>query len=384
MAIAPRLPARAVPRPQTDALRLFPTRSSRNLTFALALGVAAFPLLVTSDAWLSVLLFVGATAIGALGLNLLTGFTGQVSLGHAFFLGLGAYTACYLGNPTGGDPAGRGLPLLVWLPAAAVVPALVGLAVGPAALRLKGNYLAVVSLGLVFLGAHVFKEWETVTGGSDGTTVAPSMTLGPVDFNGIGGLTRNQSLFILVWGIVGVAALACKNLVRSRPGRAMQAVRDREVAAEVIGVSLARYKLGAFTISSALAGLSGALYAVVLTHIEPGTWSLPLSIQFVAMVIVGGIGTTMGGILGALFIGALPEVVKHHSHKIPFVAHTASEKGLSLPQLNEVLFGLSIVLFLVLEPRGLAALWLRAKARFRAGRPPTGIDRLPTPHAAET
>ncbi len=367
MALAlPRLANRDMVVSPAQALRLFPGRWSRNLTLALVVGIAAFPLAVTSDLWLSVLLFVGATAVGALGLNLLTGFTGQVSLGHAFFLGLGAYTACYLGNPPGGEPAGRGLPLLVWLPAAAVVPALVGLVVGPAALRLKGNYLAVVSLGLVFLGAHVFKEWESVTGGSDGTSVLPSLAVGPVDFAGIGTLTRNQSLFFLVWAIVGISTLACKNLVRSRPGRAMQAVRDRDVAAEVVGVSLARYKVGAFTISSGLAGLSGALYAVVLTYIEPGTWSLPLSIQFVAMVIVGGIGTTMGGVLGALFIGALPKLVEHHSGSIPFVARSATEEGLSLPQLNQILFGLSIVLFLVLEPRGLAALWLRAKAYLRA------------------
>lgn len=363
MAVAlPRLANREMALSQADALRLFPTRWSRNLTLALVVATAAFPFLVTSDFWLTVLLFVGATAVGALGLNLLTGFTGQVSLGHAFFLGVGAYTACYLGNPADGVPAGRGLPLVVWLPAAAVVPALIGLAVGPAALRLKGNYLAVVSLGLVFLGAHVFKEWDSVTGGSDGISVAPSLDLGPIDFAGIGDLSRNQSLFFLVWAVVGASTLVCKNLVRTRPGRAMQAVRDRDVAAEVIGVSLARYKLGAFTISSGLAGLSGALYSVVLTYIEPATWSLPLSIQFVAMVIVGGIGTTMGGVLGALFIGALPEVVKRYSESIPFVAQTATEEGLSLPQLNQILFGLSIVLFLVLEPRGLAVLWLRAKA----------------------
>jgi branched-chain amino acid transport system permease protein len=196
--------------------------------------------------------------------------------------------------------------------------------------------------------------------------VAPDLSLGPVDFAQLGGLTRNQSLFFLVWALVGLTVLASKNLVRTRPGRAMQAVRDRDVAAEVIGVSLARYKLGAFAISSGLAGISGALYAVVLTYIEPGTWSLPLSIQFVAMVIVGGIGTTMGGVLGALFIGALPELVKHYSDKIPFVAQTATEEGLSLPQLNQILFGLSIVLFLVLEPRGIAALWLRAKGYLRS------------------
>lgn len=363
MALAlPRLRNREMPLSRSDELRLFPTRWSRNLTILLAVGVLAFPLAVQSEFWTSVLLFVGATAIGALGLNLLTGFTGQVSLGHAFFLGVGAYTASYLGN----EETGLGLPLVVWLPFTVVVPAVLGIVVGPAALRLKGNYLAVVSLGLVFLGAHVFKEWEAVTGGSNGMNVSPSLDVGPLDFGGIGSLSRNQSLYFLVWPLVGLSALVCKNLVRSRPGRAMQAVRDKDVAAEVIGVSLARYKVGAFAISSGLAGLSGALYAVVLTFVVPDNWNLPLSIQFVAMVIVGGIGTTMGGILGALFIGALPEVVKHYSDSIPFIAHSASEGGLSLPQLNQILFGLSIVLFLVLEPRGLAALWLRAKAYLRA------------------
>jgi len=359
----PRLKNREMSLSHADDLRLFPTRWSRNLTLALIAGVAVFPLVVRNEFWITVLLFVGATAVGALGLNLLTGFTGQVSLGHAFFLGVGAYTACYLGNPS---PDGKGLPLLLWLPMTAIVPALLGAIVGPAALRLKGNYLAVVSLGLVFLGAHVFKEWDSVTGGNDGLSVAPSLSIGPLDFAGIGSLTRNQSLYFLVVILVAVTALLCKNLVRTRPGRAMQAVRDRDVAAEVIGVSLARYKVGAFAISSGLAGVSGALYAVVLTYIEPGTWGLPLSIQFVAMVIVGGIGTTMGGILGALFIGALPEMVKHYSDKIPFVAQSASDGGLSLPQLNQILFGLSIVLFLILEPRGIAALWLRAKGYLKS------------------
>jgi branched-chain amino acid transport system permease protein len=364
MALAlPRLRNREMSLSHADDLRLFPTRWSRNFTMVLLLLAIAFPLFIATEFWVSVFVFVGATAIGALGLNMLTGFTGQVSLGHAFFLGVGAYTACYLGNPS---PDGRGLPMIVWLPLAVLIPAVLGIVVGPAALRLRGNYLAVVSLGLVFLGAHVFKEWESVTGGSNGVSVAPDLTIGPLDFAGIGSLSKNQSLFFLVWTLVGITALLCKNIVRSRPGRAMQAVRDKDVAAEVIGVSLARYKLGAFAISSGLAGLSGALYGVGLGFIEPGTWNLPLSIQFVAMVIVGGIGTTMGGILGALFIGALPKLVEHYSDKIPFVAQTASEGGLSVSQLNQVLFGLSIVLFLVLEPRGLAALWLRAKGYLRA------------------
>ena len=179
-------------------------------------------------------------------------------------------------------------------------------------------------------------------------------------------LDRRQSLYFLIWPLLGIAALLCKNIARSRPGRAMQAVRDRDVAAEVIGVRIARYKLGAFALSSGLAGISGAMYAIVLAYITPGTWSLPLSIQFVAMIIVGGVGTIMGGIVGALFIGALPRLVERYSDSIPFVAHSASEDGLSIFQLNQIIFGVLIIVFLIVEPHGLSALWMRLKAYLKS------------------
>ena len=348
-----------------DDLRLFPSRQSRLALAALLVAGVLFPLSIKSEFWLSVFDYAGIAAIGAMGLNLLTGYTGQVSLGHAFFLGVGAYSAVFFGGH-------HGLPLPVWLLAAAAAGGVVGALVGPFALRLRGNYLAVVSLGLVFLGLHIFRNWTSVTGGPGGTSVQAPLKLGPIDFAHleIGNYvyTRNQGFFLLVWGLVAVVALLAKNVVRTRPGRNMQAVRDRDVAAEVIGVSLARTKVGAFVVSSALAAMAGALFGAYQQFVQPDGWDLFLSIQYIAIIIVGGVGTIFGAILGALFIGAVPQLVDHYSKSIPFVSTSASGSGFHLTvfQLNQIIFGVLIVVFLVLEPRGLAALWLRLKAYFKA------------------
>jgi branched-chain amino acid transport system permease protein len=346
-----------------EELRLFRTRGQQVGIAALIVGFIAFPFVVKGDFWLSVVDYAGVAAIGAIGLNLLIGYTGQVSLGHAAFLGLGAYTAAYVGGQ-------HNLPIFVWLPMAAALGGLVGAIVGPFALRLRGNYLAVISLGLVFLGQHLFQNWDSVTGGAGGTAVTSPVKVGPLDFNnleiGSKTFTRNQGWFYLLWFFVGVVALLAKNIVRSRPGRAMQAVRDRDVAAEVIGVSLARYKVGAFAISSAMAALGGALFGAYQQFVEPGGWDIFLSIQYIAFIIVGGVGTIFGSVLGALFVGAVPQLVDRFSDSIPFVVQSASDEGLTVPELNGIIFGLLIVLFLVLEPRGLAAVWLRLKAYFKA------------------
>jgi branched-chain amino acid transport system permease protein len=348
-----------------DDLRLFKSRWSRTAVFGLLILMVVFPLTYTDDFWIGVLDSAGIAAIGAIGLNLLTGFAGQVSLGHAFFIGVGAYSAVYFGGQ-------HGWPLPLWLLAAAVVGGLLGAVIGPFALRLRGNYLAVVSLGLVFLGIHVFKNFESVTGGPGGTSVTPPVTLGPVDFGhlSIGGYsyTRNQGYFLLIWPLVALVALLAKNIVRSRPGRALQAVRDRDVAAEVIGVSLARYKISAFVVSSALASLAGALFGAYGQFVTPeNSFNLDLSILYIAIIIVGGVGTIFGSILGAIFVGAVPEVVAKFSDRIPLVSSGGgSGFHLTVFQLNRMIFGVLIVLFLVLEPRGLAAVWLRIKAYFRA------------------
>jgi branched-chain amino acid transport system permease protein len=147
----------------------------------------------------------------------------------------------------------------------------------------------------------------------------------------------------------------------------MQAVRDRDVAAEVIGVSLARYKIGAFVLSSALAAMAGALFGVYQQYVEPdSSFGLTVSIQYVAMIIVGGIGTLFGSVLGAVFVGAVPKLVSEYSGSIPFVDEAGTGTGLTVFQLNQVIFGVLIITFLIFEPRGLAAVWLRVKAYFRA------------------
>jgi branched-chain amino acid transport system permease protein len=349
-----------------DDVRLFKTRWARTAIIALIVFGIVFPLSYTNDFWIGVLDSAGIAAIGAIGLNLLTGYAGQVSLGHAFFIGVGAYSAVFFGGQ-------HGWPLPLWLLAAAVVGGLLGAIIGPFALRLRGNYLAVVSLGLVFLGIHVFKNWESITGGPGGTGVTPPLKLGPVDFAhlSIGNeqYTRNQGFFLLIWFLVGVVALLAKNIVRTRPGRALQAVRDRDVAAEVIGVSLARYKISAFVLSSALAALAGGLFGAYSQFVTPeNSFNLDLSILYIAIIIVGGVGTIFGSILGAIFVGAVPEVVSKFSNHIPLVAKGTGGSGFHLTvfQLNRMIFGALIVLFLVVEPLGLAAVWLRIKAYFRA------------------
>jgi branched-chain amino acid transport system permease protein len=172
-------------------------------------------------------------------------------------------------------------------------------------------------------------------------------------------------MFWLVWAVVAIVALLAKNLVRSRAGRAMQAVRDRDLSAEVIGVNLARYKVGAFAWSSAFAALSGALYGIVTNRLETNIFTLFLSITFVAMLIIGGVGTIFGSVLGALLVsGGQQFIARNNSNALfdPLIIASPGDSGyFSIGEFNNILFGLFIVVFLMFEPRGLAALWLRAK-----------------------
>lgn len=343
---------------------------SRGMKIGMILLLVLYLLIPNSldDFWIGVLNYCAIFAIGGIGLNLLTGYTGQVSLGHAFFIGCGAYAAAWFGGE-------QGWPMIVWLPLAALVGGVLGGVIGPVALRLHGNYLAIVTIGLLFLGEHIFTEWDAVTGGGRGTAVDASLALGPLDFTNLKlfGTTfsRDQGLFFLLWGVVALTALIAKNMVRTRPGRAMQAIRDRDVAAEVVGVSLLRYKVGAFAVSSAMAAVAGAFYgAAIQRFVSPvefgGTLGLVLSITFVAVIIVGGMGTVFGSILGALVVGALPRVIQNFSGDIPFLSTSPTDDGiLSVASFNNMLFGALIVVFLLVEPRGLAALWMRAKAWFK-------------------
>ncbi|PXY31567.1 branched-chain amino acid ABC transporter permease [Prauserella muralis] len=355
---------RNVVRGYADELRLFGTPAARAGLVAMVVVFLVLPTVVQDDFWLSVLIYVGITAFGAIGLNLLTGYCGQISLGHAFFIGAGAYVAARIGGELG-------LPLPVWLLAAAVLGAALGGLVGPFALRLRGHYLAIVTLGLVFIGEHLWRNLTGITGGNSGTPVTAGASLGPVDFGALNLFgevySRNQGWFWLVWGLVALVALLAKNLVRTRPGRALQAVRDRDQAAEVIGVRAGRYKIGAFMLSSAIAATAGALFGAYQQFVSPDEWNLLLSIQYIAIVIVGGLGTIFGSVLGAIFVGALPALIDRYSDAIPGVRTGVGSEGfISVFALNQALFGVLIVLFLVFEPRGLAGIWLRVKAYFKA------------------
>ncbi|PXY38438.1 branched-chain amino acid ABC transporter permease [Prauserella flavalba] len=355
---------RNVTRGYADELRLFGTPLARTGLAALVVVFLVLPTVVQNDFWLSVLIYVGITAIGAIGLNLLTGYCGQISLGHAFFIGAGAYAAARVGGEIG-------LPLPLWLLAAAAIGAALGGLIGPFTLRLRGHYLAIVTLGLVFIGEHLWRNLTDLTGGNSGTPVTAGASIGPIDFNSLNlfgeSYSRNQGWFWLVWGLVALVALLAKNLVRTRPGRALQAVRDRDQAAEVIGVRAGQYKIGAFMLSSAIAAMAGALFGSYQQFVSPDEWNLLLSIQYIAIVIVGGLGTIFGAVLGAIFVGALPALIDRYSEAIPGVQTSVGGEGfISVFALNQALFGLLIVLFLVFEPRGLAGIWLRIKAYFKA------------------
>ncbi|MEV6029793.1 branched-chain amino acid ABC transporter permease [Nonomuraea sp. NPDC052116] len=328
------------------------------LLVLLAFGLAV----LLQDRSLEVLAGAYALAIGAIGLNIVTGYAGQVSLGHAFFVAIGAYTAAAVSGPVDGERIGFGLAeIWIWLPAAGLVAAVAGVLVAPLATRLRGLYLAVVTLGLVFLGEHVFKEWQDLTGGPGVGREAAVPQLFGVRLDQDGPLgTREQSLYVLMLALLVVFALAARNLARSRVGRAFAAIRDRDIAAEVIGVPLTRYKVLAFGISSFYAGCAGGLLYTISGYVEPGSFSLLLSVQFIAMVLIGGVATVSGSIAGALFISLLQPLTRALPALMPFVSADTTLTP-NVFQVETVLYGLLIVVFLIFEPRGLFGLWIRVR-----------------------
>lgn len=306
-------------------------------------------------------------SIGAIGLNLVTGYAGQVSLGHALFLGIGAYTASAISGEPGEDVYGLGITFLpVWLLGAGVVAALVGLVVAPLATHLRGLYLAIVTLGLVFIGGHFFREWDALTGGQGvGRDTATPVLFG-VDLSiGTEMFTADQQLYWLMAAMLVIFALLGRNIARSGIGRSFAAVRDRDIAAEVTGIDVRKAKRLAFVISSFYAGCCGALLYSLTGYVEPSTFSLLLSVQFIAMVLIGGVATISGSILGAFFITLLPRLTQELPQYVPFISSSATEFP-NVFQVEQMLYGLLIVFFLILEPRGLFGLWIRARSWWRA------------------
>jgi branched-chain amino acid transport system permease protein len=332
-------------------LRLVGTRGGRIGVAVFVILVVAIPVNTTSTYWLGIFNAAGIAAIAAIGLNVLTGYAGQLSLGHAFFVGVGAFVTQWVGGI-------HGLPMIVWLPAAAIAAGLIGATIAPFALRLRGPYLMIVSLALVFIGIYVARNLKSITGGNEGTIVLARATLGPVDFENltVGSLVfaREQGLFILTWSLVGLVVLIVANVMRTRSGRAMQAVRDHDVAAEVLGVGMMRTQTNAFVLASALGGLAGGLLAVNLQYIRPDSFNVDLSVQYLAIIVIGGLASLWGPVLGAIFVTMVPVVVDKFANGLPFMEQGGGD-GLSTTDLSLILYGAMIVGFLLIEPKGLVA-----------------------------
>src|SRR5579863_3425776 len=293
---------------------------SRWLALGIGLIIVILFFTIASEDWFTIVNYAMIAAIAALALNVLSGYTGQISLGLAFFMAIGAYTAALLGGPqptSSLDPQGFGLSVIIWLPAAGIVAALIGALIGPTALRLKGFYLGIVSLSLIFIGQYIFQNARGITGGPQGRPF-PVPAIGNATFDqqntffGVA-LTSGQQNFLLILIVLALAALFVYNVMRSRTGRAFQAVRDNETGATIMGVNLFEAKMGAFILSSFLAGIAGALFASYSGYVTPNYWSLTLSIQFVAAIIIGGIASVWGSILGAAFVFGLPLIIDHFS-----------------------------------------------------------------------
>ncbi len=358
------------------------------------------PAFLASGDWLRLLSTVGVYAIGALGLNILTGLAGQVSLGHAFFMGLGAYTAAVLGSPEGAL-WGLGLPMWIWLPGAGLVAALVGIIVAPTAMRVRGLYLAIVTLGLVFIGEYLWRNLDFITGGSQSGRGHPEFSMrlwkeesSFLDFSedgvwlGVLNLSSEAKTYLFILMLTIGFVVLSKNLQRTRVGRAFMSIRDRDIAAEVMGVNEFKYKTTAFAISSFFAGVAGALLASLLGRTIPETWNLFLSVEFIAIILIGGVGTVSGAILGTIFVILLPRIVQDFTEWMESLVVSGDSAlasvldvfistgpddfglvntsagvapGLGIEQLNLVIYGLLIIVFLIFEPLGLYGIWLRIR-----------------------
>jgi len=285
-------------------------------------------------------------AIGALSLMLLTGYAGQISLGHAGLLAAGAFTAGILFREFNA-------PFWITLPAAAGVGALLGIVFGLPSLRLRGLYLAVSTLALHFVVVYLGGEYESKRGYSTGIMIDPPTIGGYV-------ITNSRVWYFVLLVAAAATLLICINLLRSRTGRAWRAIRAHETVAEALGINIAAYKLLAFVISSAMAAVAGALFAYYRHFVSVEAFSLFLSIQYVAMIIVGGMGSLLGALLGAVFVTLFPYLIEAALQQLP---NAQSYAGV-LFAVNYAAFGAVMILFLLFEPLGLVGIWHRVQNYF--------------------
>lgn len=326
-----------------EDIKIFKTRFVRFWFALFVVGVVVFPLV--ADRYLTYILNItGITIIAAIGLNILVGYTGLISLGHAAFIGIGAYTSAILTGQ---------LHISFWLamPLSGIVAALSGVVVAIPSLRLKGFYVAVTTFAFGYIVNHVIVHWQSLTHGPDGLHLNPPNLFGII-FN------TDVKFYYLIFFMVFLATAFAKNLFRTRVGRAFIAIRDRDIAAEVIGIHLAKYKILSFAICSFYAGIAGSLFAHYMTFITYEHFTVMHSIEYLTMIIVGGLGSTLGTVYGVPFIVLIPEGLRIltdvYRQTFPLLTTRFAE-------LKVIIYGLVMVLFLLYEPTGLYGRWRKIK-----------------------
>lgn len=327
--------------------RLFQTsfESRSAIAFVIAL-IASAPFL--GDSINSQLIVIGIYAIAAIGLNILVGVSGQISLGHGAFFGFGAFASAWIVNTTA-------IPVLIAMPLAGLLTTAVGMIFGLPAARIKGLYLAIATLASQFILEDFFSRADWFSGGVYGSIAERPSIFGFV-------LDTDLSYFYLVLFWLVVSVIAASNLLRSRDGRALVAVRDFYLSAEIMGINLTKYRILAFGISSFFAGLAGALFGHYLEFVSVEGFTLLLSVQFLAMIIIGGLGSIYGSILGAVFILLLPQYMEHLA---AFVATVVPALESGKAYIKEMSVGAAIILFLIFEPEGLIHRWRLMRASWK-------------------
>ena len=305
---------------------------------------------ISSNYLLYIINNMGIAAIAAIGLNLLIGYTGQISLGHGAFFGVGAYSAAIFATKVH-------FPFFVAVPLAGVITAIVGMFFGLPSARLKHLYLCIATLASQFILEYIFVQWESLTGGAEGISI-PSATLFGID------LGSDRNFYYVIFICFAIMTWMAVNLIRTRYGRAFIAIRDNDQAAEGMGIPIFQYKLLSFAISSFYAGFAGALFAYYMISITPEPFNLWLSIEYIAMIIIGGLGSIPGSVLGTVFIITLSELL---SHITEFLMNISPSIGgaITIAPLREFIYGLAIILFIIFEPKGLAEVWRIVRSSFR-------------------
>ena len=330
---------------------IFPTATSRNFAIA-GIVLACFAPMLLSNYLLSIAIQIGIFAIAALGLNVLVGFTGQISIGHAAFFLFGAFTSAYISN-------NLPIPVFFAIPLAGVVTALVGLIFGVPAARLKGLYLVIATLAAQYILLDFFSRADWFSGGSVPASANPFSIFGYT-------LRGDRQYFYVVLAYMVLSYLLVTNLMRTRDGRALIAVRDHYLSAEIMGINLTKYRTLSFGLAAFFAGIAGALYAHYQLVVSQEGFGIERSILFLAMIIIGGTGSIMGTLMGTAFVVLLPETMELLSVALK---GGAIDKALSLNNnltfLREIAIGVIIIAFLMFEPDGLAHRWRQIKAYWK-------------------